>query len=136
MVASLAGWFETVNLDWRINDGAAAPVIFFDAFLRFGGISDENIDIFDGFEVELALARHQQRHERANERIELAVARVAAVFVVMAPVIARRSVNVADDFLVGACFGDLVSVQVGAAKNDVEFAQVELAHRFDRQGWK
>ena len=131
VVASFASRCKTASFDWRMNYGTAAAVVFFDAFLRLGRVSDEDINLLSRLQVKLALMRYQQRHQQANKRIKFAVSRVVAVFVVVAPVVARRRMAIIDNNLAGACFSDLVAVQVRTSQNNVKFTKVELAHCFN-----
>ena len=99
-------------------------------------VRDKDIDLFRGLEVELALARYHQWHERANKRIEFAVSGIAAVFVVVTPVVARWGVAIIDDDLVGASFCHLMPVEIRAREDDIVFAEIEFAHRFYGHCWE
>ena len=112
VVTPLASRCKAASFDWRVDYSAAAAVVFFDAFLRFGRVGDEDINLLSRLQIKLALMRYQQRHQQANKRIKLSVARIAAVFVVVAPVVARRRLALINNNLAGACFSNLVAVQV------------------------
>lgn len=99
-----------------------------------GGISDKDVDVFCGFKIKFALTRYHEWHECADNWIELAVSRIAAIFIVVAPIVAGWCMAVVDDNLIGSRFGYLMTMKIRACENNIVFTEVESAHRFDCHG--